>query len=166
MSFPLIEDGNISKMSVACQSNEGSDSLDLFFAAYREDSADANSHDLIASAESLDVTVSKDALTWYDINFASELLIADDYILATLGNGADLTTANNVVYLYGDFVGGSQRYYLESSAGGTAYATRKAEDPWTNADSATSNKYSIYATYSAEEPPSTVEPVMEIIIIE
>ena len=156
MAFALAVDGNATKMTAALKTTTGSEAVDLWFAIYRENSAGADTHDLVASAESLNVVVSKNSIEWYSINFANEFLAADDYILAALGNGEDLVTANNFVYVYGDNIGGAQRCYIESAAGAGSYATRKAENPWTEVDSNTAYKLSIYCTYDLPSVAATV----------
>ncbi len=145
MTYNLSEDGNVTQMSAALAATNVGQSCDLFFAIYREDSAGADSHGLVASAESLNVAITFFTPTFHNISFASELLVADDYILAALGNGEDLSAGS--VRIYYD-AGATHRYYREQSAGAGSYATRKAEDPWTEVDSSGSYLLSIYATYT------------------
>jgi len=144
-TFNLSENGNITQMSAGLRTGAGPETVDLFLAVYREDSVATDSHDLVASAESLNKSFNT-TLAFHNINFASELLVADDYILAALGNGEDLT--GDRVRLYSDLTGSSRNYYGEVTTGSGSYATRKAEDPWGEVKGSFAVQMSIYATYT------------------
>ena len=144
-TYALSESANITKVSAALKSSADSQSLDLFYAVYREDSAGVDSHDLVASAEVLNQSINSSTVTFYDISFASESLTADDYVLAALGNAEDLSSGN--ISIYGD-ADSSNKFYSEGTTGVGSYATRKAENPWTEDDILSNFIQSIYVTYT------------------
>lgn len=139
--------GTLSSMHIGSKAKLASETADLFGGVYRENSAGAGSHDLVASVEQLNQAFTTTA-SFKTINAASEELTADTYILAALANGADLTTSSNFIdVMYDD--GAVVNLYFETTYGASGYATRKAEDPWTETASATARIYSIYCTYEA-----------------
>jgi len=145
--FNLSKDGTLDKITLGLKLNMGtSDTVDISATIYDEDSAGADTHDLLVLIERLEVTVTTTA-TWNDFTGSSQELTADDLILAGIGNGEDaVDSRGGIVYDSGD----ARRTYNESTTGSGSYATRKAEDPWTEVDSGLSFIFSIYATYTAE----------------
>ncbi len=155
-TFNLSEAGTLDSLhvNISGQSNEN---VDLFIALYREDSAGSGSHDLVASTESLNQswTTSK---VWITLTAASEVLSADDYILAALGNGEDVVGVGERMFVSLDLINTRNHYFETTSAAGS-YATRKGEDPWTNTATSGARDYSIYATYT----PSVSDPDINVV---
>ena len=138
-------------MTAYTDSNFGTQTIDTAYVIYRYNSAGTDSSELVALHETLNLsTPTTDS--WKTINFSSESLSADDYVLSILGNGEDAT---NFVRIWYDSVNGVC-WYSENTTGAGSYATRKAEDPWnpTTIGSSCSDpgsagrKFSIYATYT------------------
>ena len=73
-------------------------------------------------------------------------------------------TGGNIVPRY-DTTSGHRRY-AEATTGAGSYATRKAEDPWTEVDGASARRFSFYATYTATANPPLGNKVPDIIISE
>ena len=162
-TYPLTEDGTLDSMSAALTSGTGStETVDTFYALYREDSAGADSHDLVASAETLDLSVTTATNVFYTINFASESVTADTYILTGLCDGIDIA-GTGAITIRADTGGTNLRFYNESSTGAGGYATRKAENPWTEVDAGSTSLSSIYATYSVAAPAGDDSPKPSII---
>ena len=156
-TYPLTEAATLDSMSTALKSGTGAtETVDTFFALYREDSAGTDSHDLVASAETLDLSVITTS-AFYTIDFASESLTADTYILAALCDGIDIA-GTGTINITTDTGGSDLRAYAESSTGAGGYAARKAENPWTEVDAASTLLTSIYATYTATPPAATNIP--------
>ena len=154
--FTLGAAGTVDSMTAYTDSAFGTQLIDTSYVVYRHDSGGADVHGLVAIGEKLNLSTPI-AESWKTINFASESLSADDYILAILGNGADATNNN---WIWGDTVGGTLTYTTDTTGAGS-YATRKAVDPWNQAVYAFAYKHSIYATYTASAV--AVTPVQDII---
>jgi len=154
--FTLGAAGTVDSMTAYTDSAFGTQKIDTSYIVYRHDSGGADVHGLVAIGETLNLSTPI-AESWKTINFASESLSADDYILAILGNGADATNNN---WIWGDTVGGTLTYTTDTTGAGS-YATRKAVDPWNQAVYAFAYKHSIYATYTASAV--AVTPVQDII---
>jgi hypothetical protein len=134
-NYPLSEDGTIDSMSVYL----GGDIATLKGLVYREDSNGANSHDLVASATSV---LNDFGTAWYDITFASESLVTDDYILAASQSETSAGSSAEVTMYYDST--GSDRYYISSGI-----SNANNPNPWNKTEDGTGRKYSIYATYTA-----------------
>ena len=143
--YALGEAGTLDSIHIGTKATETAN-CDLWGAIYREDSAGADSHALVASAESLNVAHTT-TFSFKTLTAASESLSVDDYIVAGLGNGEDLGVGVQVQGCY-DTASANRNYY-ESTVAAGSYATRKAEDPWTEVDSSNTQKISMYATYTA-----------------
>jgi len=144
----LPEAGTLSSIHVGLEGSAVSETIDAFAALYREDSAGANSHNLVASVEILDLVITTTA-GFKTFTAASETLTSnDDYIMSILLDYEDIAGVGEELYLRGDVSGPSVRKYIEETDGAGAYATRKAEDPWTEVDASDTNIYSIYVTYA------------------
>lgn len=149
--YALSDTGTLTSLHLGLDTNAASaQTLDLHAAVWREDSAAADSHDRVAQVERLNVVVGT-APAWYDFTAASEALVPDDYILSALGNGEDLVSLG--VYPMYD-TAGSDREYSETTTGAGSYNTRKAENPWTEVDAATTRQFSFYATYAVPSSPA------------
>lgn len=144
----LSEAGTLDSITFGLAAAQGAQTVDTFFAIYDEDGAASNSHSLIASVEELNKSIAVSPAL-YTINAASEELSADTYIIASLCNGVDIVGSPRTVSIRADTGGSGWRFYLESSTGAGGYATRKAEDPWTEVDSSSSFLNSAYFTYTA-----------------
>ena len=146
-AWNLGEAGTLDSLHVAAILTGGdvSDTVDFFAAIYREDSAATDSHDRVVGIERTNLSISSTA-TFYTFTAASQSLTIDDYILAGLGDGADVASASNLVQSRFD-AGSSGNIYFEQVNNG--YATLKAENPWTEVKATSTNTYSIYATYTA-----------------
>ena len=155
----LAVPGTLDSISAATKMQTGPDNVDLFIAIYREDSAGTGSHGLVASVEQLNQAHTTTA-TFKTLTASSEVLTADVYILSALGNGVDCSSADGDLFLMHDFTG-STNFYSEGSTGAGSYATRKAENPWTESASAGSRVESIYATYTPSATP-TPEPAVPV----
>lgn len=140
----LSATGTVDSVSAYLAANTSTEVVDIFYGIYREDSGGAGTHALVASGQSLNSTITT-TKTWKTINFASESLSADDYILGVTGNGEEVAVA--YVALYGDTLSTTEKFYNEFSQGAGSYATRIAEDPWTTTVQ-TSWNCSVYVTYT------------------
>src|SRR3990167_5245143 len=153
----LSETGTLDSLHCVLFINSGTGPLNIstFFALYREDSAGSGSHDLVASAETINLTITTTA-TFYQINGGSESLVIDDYILATLQDGeADNGGGALQTSIRYDTSGGANAY-TESTSGAGGYTTRKSENPWTEVATASDTRlFSIYATYTASAGAAT-----------
>ena len=137
-------DGTLNSISTVLVGVSGTRIVDTFVALYREDSAGAGSHNLVASVETLNVSYTTTA-SFTTFTAASESLTSDTYILAHLGNGEDLSVGS-VVSRYDSTSATGNRYDENTSAAGS-YNTRKNENPWTET-AALQRSQSIYATYT------------------
>ena len=148
MSYNLSEAGTLDSISIGTKSSGNTETVDMFAALYREDSAGPSSHDLVASVERLDVSVTTTA-TFYTFTAASESLTADDYVIAGLCDGADVAVdPTNIKSFYDS--SSNHTFYATSESGAGAYATRKAENPWLLVEPSTlARTYSLYATYTS-----------------
>lgn len=141
--YNLSEAGTLDSLHIAVKSVNGAATIDMFAALYREDTV-ADSHPLVASVERLGVGINTTG-TFYTFTAASETLTTDDYIVAGVCDGNELAFDGVVVLLDS---GSNHNLYDELNSGAGAYATRKAENPWTETDSVVTSIYSLYATYS------------------
>jgi hypothetical protein len=145
--------GTLDKITAAlCVSSVGYD-IDTSAALFEEDSAANNSHNRVALIERLALTYTT-SYQFFDFTASNELLPKNNYILAVIADGEDVggTAAARLAY---DTGGASTNKYSETTTGAGSYATRKAENPWTETKSADTDVYSIYATYTATSFPAT-----------
>lgn len=152
--YTLSADSTLDSIHVAMYRITGSDpqSVDCFASLHREDSAGADSHDLVVGIENSGQSLTSKPI-FITFTGSGELLTADDYIISGLADGEDTDGI-----IRGRFDSGvSLREYFETSSGAGGYATRKAEDPWTETDSSTTNNISLYVTYT-EITSSTFKP--------
>lgn len=163
-TYALPEDGTLDSITVGLKQTTTGDSVDVFAALYREDSAGSGSHALVASVEQLGQTTLTTSNDWYTYTASGEALTVDDYILAVVCDGEDLGTAASVS-IKQDSLGPTHNFYYEQSTGAGGYSTRKSENPWTEGASALTVNGSIYATYTAdageEEDPVTPTTVLQ-----
>lgn len=146
----LGEDGTMDLMSIALVMSTGSVDIDVSAVIYREDSAGTDSHDKVLLIERLGVTINTTP-TFQDFTGSSQELVADTYVLSAIGNAEDIPTGNLRTRF--DTGAPANRYYSETTAGAGCYATRKAEDPWTEVDAADAIDYSFYVTYTVAGGP-------------
>jgi len=134
--------GTLDSIKLGLRATSSTQTLDMYAALYREDSAGADSHNLVVGIERAegadDVTTSA---AWFTFTGSSESLSADDYIIVALGNAAGLTAGD--VSLRSDEVDPLRRY---NDSG--LYATLKAVDPWNEDDAADNTNWSMYVTYT------------------
>ena len=145
VAFSLAEDGTLDKVSMYLDDSGSSDTCDLAVAIYREDSAGSGSHGKVLDIQRTNVVVSS-TNAWYDFTGSSQSLLIDTYVLAGIANGEEIV---NSLRLWYDSGGTSRNKYFEQTAAAGSFATRLAEDPWTEDATADTNEYSIYATYTA-----------------
>ena len=153
VTYTIATAGTLDSLHVALK-QWLTDAIDVWVALFRENSEGIGSHARVASVERTGLVISTTP-AFEDFTAASEELIADDYILTVLGNPVDISTKGYNAVVYYDSTTG-RNYYIETTGGynnTTAYATRKAEDPWTYNATGTTQNYSIYATYT----PSAAE---------
>lgn len=163
LSFTLSEAGTLDSIHVAVRLNVGSanQTPDTFVALYREDSAGAGSHDLVASVEEAAGTNTYTTTSGtFTFEAASEALTADTYIIAALCDGVDMGGTSIAQTLSDDT--NDTNGYFESTTGAGAYATRKAENPWTESATANEDKRTYYVTYTASGGGSSSTPSTEI----
>lgn len=146
-AYTLGVNGTLDSLHVGLRASFGTETADIFAALYREDSAGADSHDLVASVERIDLSVSSAA--FFTFTAASESIVADSYIIAAIGDGEDISGVGQRIEILHDTGGSSTRTYSETSTGVGGYATRKSENPWTEVDASLTNIRSLYATYTA-----------------
>ena len=153
----LSEAGTLVSIHLALDSS-GNQTVDVFAALYRENSAGANSHDLVVGIERQDVSITTTP-TFFVFTASSEELTTDDYIIAGISDGSQLGVFSfAAILIQGDFGADPDiDTYNEATAGAGGYATRKAEDPWTNVDAPSDNVLSAYATYAPAVEPETAE---------
>lgn len=143
----LSEDGTLDSIHLGLGNTSGGDvTTDTFAIIYREDSAGSGSHDLVVGIERLNLTVPATA-EFLVFTGSSETLVTDTYVLAAVCNGEDLG-GTEIVQLFRDS-SGSHNVYSEFTNGAGAYATRKAEDPWTETAASSSFNRPIFVTYTA-----------------
>ena len=142
--YVLSEDATLESISIGLNSTVSDQTTDLYLALFDENGVADNSHDKVVAIEALDQVISVTA-AFYTFNAASEAIVADTYIIAGLGNGEDVSTT---VSLRHDTGASSHNFYFETTLGAGGYNTRKAEDPWTETEGASTNIRSIYATYT------------------
>lgn len=147
MAFTSASDGTLDKITVGLDHQSASENIDVCAVIYREDSAGADSHDLVVLIERTGLSVTTTA-TFYDFTASSEGLVADDYILGAIGDGSDMVAAGADLYWVADSGFSDLRRYYELTTGASGYTTRKNENPWTEIDQVFTYKYSIYATYT------------------
>lgn len=153
-AFTLSEAGTLDSIHAALYSDD-TETVDVFVAVYDEDSAGSGSHDLVASVERTDLSVDNSNV-FYTFNAASEALSADTYILGVVCDHVDVVDGD--ITLRFDSID-SGNIYLEITSGADAYATRKAEDPWTSTANSSSTTYSIYCTYT---PSAAERRILEV----
>jgi len=136
--------GTLDKLSANLSVNTN-ETADTYAAINTKDSGGAGTHGQVTLIErtNLAITTTK---TWYDFTAASEALTAVDYILSIDIDPADLSTYR--ASLSFDAITTATCFEAFASTSSTIYATSK-ENPWVNATDNASNKYSIYATYTA-----------------
>lgn len=132
----------LDSISVGVTTTSGSYNIDIIGFVSTEDTA-GDSHAKVASAESLNAAVSTTD-SWITLTGAGETLTAVAYVLNTMANGEEVGAGDDLQILF-DGGGASRNRYLETFTGAGSYATGK-EDPWTNAEIADTNQYSIYVT--------------------
>jgi len=148
--------GNLDKITVGLSSEDATETVDTYVGIWREDSAGANSHNLVASVERANLSLTNTE-TWYDFTASSEELSVDDYILGIVGNGEDMDASNDDVWILYDSTD-NIRIYSKQTTGAGCYATRKAEEPWTEVETTSASEYSIYATYTASASDTCTAP--------
>lgn len=163
-AYSLGTAGTLDSMSAAATTDSGTENVDLSEVIYKEDSAGSGSHDKLVLLESLNVEFTTTAV-WKNITASSESLPIDDYVLAVIANGEDISGSENNIRIAYDRTT-NKNWYQEVAEGSGGYATRKAEDPWTEVASVLDIDFSIYASYSTEAPPAVEEVNIEIIIID
>lgn len=142
----LSVSGTLDSIHVALDSSDNdTETVDITAALFREDSAGSGSHDLVVGIERANLSVDGTE-QFYTFTASSESLSADDYVLAAIGNGEDVTDGA-IVLLYDST--SSRNLYSESTTGLGSYATRVAENPWTETATVSTNQRSIYVTYTA-----------------
>lgn len=140
-AYSLTEAGSVSAVSVGLKLSANFATTVYYTACiYREDGNGANSHSLISSAEGSGILST--TVTFYNIPLSTSLA-ADDYILSAVGNSEQLE--NRAIQIAYDSATGVN-YYQDTSD--TDYIP---DDPWNKTENGTNRKYSIYATYTAEE---------------
>jgi len=158
-TFTPSEAGTLDKITIYLAQISGSatETVDTTTFLNIEDSGGAGSHGLIKALERLDLSIPT-AATWHDFTASGEAFSAVPLILNALADAADIADTNARITFRRDTVG-SQNLYSESGT----YGTLKAEDPWTEvATTGSTNRFSIYATYTASggaaTPPSAPNP--------
>lgn len=152
--YNLSSNGILTKITASFSTNSGSSSGNASAAIYRENSAGSGSHDLVKLIERTDLTFDTSTKT-YDFTASSDFLSADDYILAIIGDSQS-TPEGYSIYLKSDDVGSSKNNYEENTTGSGGYATRKAENPWTETASSSNWRDTVYATYEAVPKTETL----------
>ncbi len=132
----------------------GDDTIDTSMHLNEEDTG-ANSHDQVAEVEILELDYYLAGPDWVVFTAAGETLEAIDYIISIVGNGADVTGKGSYYGTRFDSGGASVNKYNERVSNG--YAQLRDEDPWTEAEAADTDQYSLYATY--EEAGGEPTPV-------
>lgn len=138
------ESGNVTQVDVALETITNSASVDYTAFVNTEDTT-ANSHEELVSAEVTGVSITTTA-EFKSFPLTPTAITAIPYVLSSVGDNDDVSA---------DIVRGrydsadTQNYYTEQYNGDGVYATVKAEDPWTENETSSSTKLSIYATYTA-----------------
>src|SRR3990167_338516 len=148
--------GTVTQISVGLIGPSGNDTITTTVFLNTESTGD-NSLPNIGSAEQ-DIALTS---TGTFFNFSTSISVtAIAYVLSVVGDWADITAGRDMWNLY-DSGSGSGNRYSELFSGAGAYAASK-EDPWTTAETADTNRVSIYATYTASggaaTPPSAPNP--------
>jgi hypothetical protein len=141
--------GTVVQISAGLIGITASETTDTVALLYDEDSAGADTHDLLAiSTERTNLAFTLNSAQWFDFSISATISGSDNYIMAILCDAEDL--ASGGVSFRQDATAGTTSGYSESTAGAGGYATRQAEDPWTETDASNSKK-SLYLVYSTIE---------------
>jgi len=147
----LSEAGTLDSLHLGLRKGSG-DPAKASAILYREDGDAANSHSLIASIARTGLTLPASPAEFFTFTANDEVLTADDYIIAGVGDGEACafgsfcspqivvdTGANPDIRTYSTSI--------NNTAGG--YNTLRNEDPWAATDTTSDYIYSVYATYTA-----------------
>lgn len=145
----LTNAGTLVSITSGLNSTASTETVDICGIVYRKDSNGPNSHDFVASAETLEATITTTG-AWHEIEAAGESLSADDYLIGVMTNGEDLV--NSTIRIASDSVT-SEPSYWDYTNGSGSYSTQKSADPLEPV-TATGYAFSIYATYDG---PVTTE---------
>lgn len=156
--YTLPVNATLDSIHIAAYRITGSDpqAIDFFAAVYSEDSNGSGSHDLVASVETLGLSITGTE-QFFTFTAAGESLLAGDYIICGLGNGED---ADGVIRGRRDTGADPDlTEYFESENGAGSYAARRDDDPWAETSSTTDSIFSLYITYT--EAASTTEELIQ-----
>jgi len=134
--------------------SEGEDASDISVFLNIENIA-TDSHVEVAEIENLNLNVWTSAGREYDFIASDEVLSnINRYILSIVGDSTDLIAGNEIGLFY-DTTGGTYTYF-EYKSGMAAYTSSK-ESPWTETEAESTDRYSLYATYT----PSPFDAVLK-----
>lgn len=149
-SFNLSTSGTLDSIKVALSRNSTDTSIDVYAGIYSKDSGGSGVHAKIKGIKNLNANLpvypNADFVTF---NAASDALSPGDYILATAGDGYDISDSSKGVYVSYDNGTGVKSFY-SSGGSSTSIDTLIGYDPWNDAASSIDRSFSIYATYTAE----------------
>lgn len=144
----LSANGVLMSIHAAFAHGASTSTIDLYTALFDENSVTTGEHDKLIGLQRDDVLVTTSS-AFYVFPGSEEVLPSGEVILAAAGNGEDLPSS--FVTLRYDNTS-SRNIYSESSTGTASFATRIAEDPWTEDAASSSLLYSIYVTYFPTDP--------------
>lgn len=139
--FTATEAGTLDSISFYARVTASTHTISTKVFLNEKDSVSAGSHGQIATAAS-DISYTSTGDTLQTINTSGESFSATDLILSAMGDGADFGGGFTSLNVARDTVSSTQKY-------GEINTYSSPESPWVDSGFTNTDRYSIYATYTA-----------------